>query len=261
MNIKRFLAILCVSAILMSFSACNSNKTSETNVTPEDNSSSTDISVTAAETHEEATDEKEEYSNKIYYVGDDIPADSYIINCTHSEYGMDVVIFPSESEYTDFQNTEKFTNGEFRNAVETHAWADFYLYEGEQAFITLKSGNIILLDDGMCEFTKYSTSNDDTLYSGIYIVGEDIQSNKYDIKCTSNYMQITIFENKEKYLEFHKSDRFTRGEQADAIQKHSLITEFIYNDSIVSADLTEGMIVMIEDGIGKYTIDEGPAIN
>lgn len=205
--------------------------------------------------------EDEIYSNKVYYVGDDIPAGNYAINCTKSEYGMDVVIFASKKDYESFKNAEQFTVGEYRRAVETYAWASFYVKENEFAYIGLKSGNVILLDDGMCEFNKHDTRSSATVYSGIYVVGEDIVAETLNIKCTTNYLQVTVFENSNKYTAYHKADRFTVGEESDAIEKYSSSSDNIYKDDITSVNLKDGMILMIDDGIGEYSVDEGPVIN
>lgn len=122
-------------------------------------------------------------------------------------------------------------------------------------------GYIILLDNGKCEFSKYDITSSQTLYSGIYVVGEDIGGEKINIKCTSENLQVALFGNKDKYLEYHKSNRFTVGEESDAIEKYSDSTAFVYTDDSTFANLEPGMIMIIEDGVGEYSIDEGPVIN
>lgn len=65
----------------------------------------------AEETDKEDTEDLDEevYSNKVYSVGKDIPAGTYVVNCSKSDYGMDVVVFATEKEYGNFQNAEQFT--------------------------------------------------------------------------------------------------------------------------------------------------------
>lgn len=270
MKAKKILAFLFASAVMMSFAGCGGkekiteNSVSDTNTavtnTTESTTSTTQVNTEQSENNTSQPIE-DVYSNKVYHVGEDLPPDTYVINCTISEYGMDVIVFESEKEYTDFQNANKTTNGKYRAAIEMYAWTDFYLNEDSNAFVNLKEGNIILLDNGKCEFTKHDTSSSNILHSGIYVAGEDINSAKIDIKCTSDWLQITIFENKYKYLSYHKTDRFTGGKEADAIEKNALSTDYIYTDNIASIDLEDGMILMIEDGTGEYSIDEGPIID
>ncbi|MCC8163330.1 MAG: hypothetical protein LIO86_09275 [Lachnospiraceae bacterium] len=125
----------------------------------------------------------------------------------------------------------------------------------------LKDGNIILLDDGMCEFSRFDTEESDTLYSGLYIAGEDIACEKMNIKCTSDYLTVTVFDSSDSYLAYHKTERFTIGEESDAIAEYAASNDFIYTDYSTYVNLQEGMILMIEDGTGEYSVDEGPVIN
>lgn len=265
MKAKKLFALICVGAMLMSLAGCgDQNSTSSMTsangtATSTENTSPLSEATSNAES-ENSTSVEDVYSNKAYLVGEDLPADSYIINCTISEYGMDIIVFESEKDFQDFENTDKITNGEYRAAIEKYAWVDFYLYEENSSYISLQNGNIILLNNGKCEFTKHDNLSS-TLYSGLYIAGEDITCGKLDIKCTSDYLQVTVFENKDKYLDYHTSSRFTNGEEDDAIEKYSISTDFIYTDNITSIDLSDGMILMVENGIGEYSIDDGPIIN
>lgn len=211
---------------------------------------------------EDSSDEEDNiYNNKIYYVGDDISEGSYVVNCTASEYGMDVVVFQSETEYAAFQNAEQFTVGEYSRAIEQNAWIDLHIEENESAYVSLKSGNIILLNKGMCEFSKYDANSSNVLYSGIYFVGEDIPACSIDIRCTTDYLQVVAFDSASDYLTYHKTDRFTIGKESDAIKANASSSDYIYQDGTTSVKLEEGMVLMIDDGIGEYSVDEGPVIN
>ncbi|MCC8046570.1 MAG: hypothetical protein LIP12_13925 [Clostridiales bacterium] len=219
------------------------------------------IETDVEEETENTTNSDEMYSNTVYCVGEDIPADSYVITCTNTDYSMEVVVFSDETEYDDFLKAEKNTVGKYRNALEAYAWTNYYLYEDEQIYVNLKKGNILLLDDGMCEFSRYTTETSSILYSGLYIAGEDIVCEKMNIKCTSDYLTVTVFDNTEDYLAYHKTDRFTVGEESDAIAEYSASNDFIYNDYSTYVNLQEGMILMVEDGTGEYSVDAGPVIN
>lgn len=253
---KKLLTLILVLVMALSLVACGGKKDNDEPVVNDEVQTEQDTTVDS-----ENTDEEEIYSNKIYYVGDDIPAGTYVISCTKSEYGMDAVIFKSETEYKAFQDAEQFTVGEYRAAIEQHAWANFYIEEGETAYIGLESGNIILLDEGMCEFSKHDALSSNVLYSGIYVVGKDINAGSLDIKCTTDYLQVVVFENAEKYTEYHKASRFTVGEESDAIETHSASSDYIYKDGNTSVNLKDGMILMIDDGTGEYSVDDGPVIN
>lgn len=250
---KKLSAILLAIIILLSLAACGNN--SEKPII------NNDVSSTENTQSPNNTETEEIYSNKVYYVGDDIPAGNYAINCTKSEYGMDILVFESEQKFKDFQGAEQFTVGEYQTAVETHAWANFYVKENEFAYIGLKKGYVILLDDGMCEFNKYDTGSSATIYSGIYVVGEDIAAGNLNIKCTSDRMQVTVFETKDNYVSYHQTDRFTVGEEADAIAKYALSSDYISKDKATSVNLKDGMIIVVDNGVGEYSVDNGPIIN
>lgn len=250
---KKLFAILLAIITLLSLAACGNN--SEKPII------NNEVSSTENVQKPNNTETEEIYSNKVYYVGDDIPAGNYAINCTKSEYGMDILVFESEQKFKGFQGTEQFTVGEYQTAVETHAWANFYVKENEFVYVGLKKGYVILLDDGMCEFNKYDTGSSATIYSGIYVVGEDIAAGNLNIKCTSDRMQVTVFETKDNYVSYHQTSRFTVGEEADAIEKYALSSDYISKDKTTSVNLKDGMILVVDNGIGEYSIDAGPVIN
>lgn len=190
---------------------------------------------------------------KILYAGKDIATGNYEIKCTDTSYAMDIVIFANEEDYKKFDAAERYTIGEFSKAVNAYSWADFEVKKDNKAYIQIKENYIIYLDKGSYEFNKCNISSSNELSSGVYIVDEDIDSGKYDIKCTSDSMEVTIFENAEKYNAYRKANRYTIGEAAEAIQNHSISSKYIYNGKTTSVELKSNMIMMIEDGNGEYT--------
>lgn len=250
---KKLIAILLAIITLLSLTACGNNA--------EKPIINNEVSSTENVQKSNNTETEEIYSNKVYYVGDDIPAGNYAINCTKSEYGMDILVFESEQKFKDFQGAEQFTVGEYQTAVETHAWANFYVEENEFAYIGMKKGYVILLDDGMCEFNKYDANSSTTIYSGVYVVGEDIAAGNINIKCTSDRMQVTVFETKDNYVSYHQTSRFTVGEESDAIKKYALSSDYIGKGKATSVNLKDGMILVVDNGIGEYSVDAGPVIN
>lgn len=259
-------AALFVAAMIFSLSACGSGSSDAPVVKNEPVISTEPTSPIVSPEGTDTTEQDAEsgsgyYSNKVYYVGEDIPTGSYIVSCTGTDYAMDVVVFACFEDYQSFQNANKYTVGEYSEAVELNAWANFYLEQDEKAYVGLRDGYIILLDDGRCEFSKYDVSAAQALFSGIYVVGEDINADKINVKCMSDYLKVTLFESKDKYLEYLKTSRFTVGEELNAINRYAESTDFIYTDDSTYAKLQDGMVVMIEEGIGEYSVDIGPIIN
>lgn len=256
---KKILSIAVLLVVAVVLVGCGDPNSADPIINDEVETSQ--VETVSKETDEGVSSEEIVYNNRVYYVGDDITEGKYVINCTKSKYGMDAIVFKTESDYREFQNAERYTTGEFKKAVEKFAWASFYIKETESAYISLESGNVILLDDGLCEFSKYDALNSNTLYTGIYVVGKDISSGGIDIKCTTDYLKIVVFENLGKYSEYHKADRYTIGQESDAIERYCLNKEFIYKKGSASVNLKDGMILMIDEGVGQFTADSGPIVN
>ena len=60
---------------------------------------------------------------------------------------------------------------------------------------------------------------------------------------------------------YHKTSRFTIGEESDAIDQYAETTDFIYTDDSTYANLQDGMVIMAEEGAGDYSVADGPIIN
>lgn len=257
---KKLFTALLAAAMALALAACGSGSDkpviNETGALAE---TAADAGQEDSAAPEEA--EEENYSNVVYTVGDEIPAGGYVVTCTGTSSVLEVTVFASQESYDDFQSADKFTNGDYRNAVEQYAWADSFLYEGEEFYVGLREGYIILLDEGRCEFTKYDPADGQTIYPGIYVVGEDLSAGKVNIKCTSEYMQVTQFADRDDYLGYHQTSRFTVGEESDAIEKYAVTSDFISADEITYANLQDGMVVMVEEGAGDCSAAEGPVIN
>lgn len=260
----KILSFLLAVAVLFCVAACNGSpeaRASEETGAPVVAEISSPDASEQSNKEPEAEDEDTYYSNVVYYAGEDIPTGGYIVTCTGTEDRMDVMVFAGSEDFEGYQNADKFTRGEHRKAVELYAWADFELAQDESAYIGLRDGYIILLDSGRCEFTKYDLSSSPTVYAGIYVAGEDIAAEKIDIKCTGEDLEATLFENKDDYREYHKMDRYTRGEESDAVEKYAKTTDYISTDESTYVALVDGMVLMVENGPGEYTADEGPVIN
>lgn len=256
----KLISALLAAAMTLALAGCGSGRSDK----PVINESEALPEVPAAAEQEASAapeDESETFSNVVYCVGDDIPAGGYVVTCTGTDSVLEATVFAGRESYDGFQSADKFTVGDYSSAVEQYAWADLFLYEGESAYIGLREGYFILLDAGRCEFTKYDPAAARTVYPGIYVVGEDLSAGKIDVKCTSDYMQVTQFASRDDYLGYHKTSRFTVGEESDAIEKYAAATDFVYRDESTYASLQDGMVVMVEDGAGEYAAAEGPVIN
>lgn len=251
---EKAIIVLLLLTMLFSVSACGTGSG--------ENSSTPDKSdAVSSKSDGSSSQETDYYSNKVYAVGADIPVGQYLINCTGTDYAMSIIVFSSDKEYKAFQNADQSTVGEFGKAVEENAWADFGLKKDDSVYIGLEKGNIILLDKGKCEFNKYDIQSDSTLYSGIYIVGDDIAAGSYNIKCTTQYLGLTLFADRDSYLGYHRASRFSNGDESDAKEEYADSVKYLYKDESYSVNLQDGMVLKMEDGAAQYEADSGPVIN
>ena len=103
------------------------------------------------------------------------------------------------------------------------------------------------------KLNKYDVNSSNILHPGVYVAGEDISSGNYDIKGTSSYMKVILFDNKDKYMDYLRAPRATVGEEGEAIQKYGT-SKSVSKDKTISINLQKGMIMKIEDGSGEYTV-------
>lgn len=193
-----------------------------------------------------------EYTNQIYYVGKDIDAGQYLLCCTGTNSSMDVVLFSDEKDHQAFREADPYTSGEFSTAFSQYGFVNFYMQQDEQVYISLQEGNVVYVGNGACTLEKYDLQNGQTFYTGIYKVGEDIAPANFKIQCLSDGMQITVFHDLDAYLKYQRAERFTVGEESEAIESFSDSTSYIYEGDNVSVHLQSGMVLMIREGSGTY---------
>lgn len=255
----KYLAAFLVAAMMLTLAACGADPTGKPSTNGsepiQDGSAATVPQTPDVEEETQAASESKNNSDTVYCVGTDMPAGSYLIRCTETGSQLEIIVFTSQENYDEFQQTDQFTIGEHKKAVEQYAWANFYLNPSDSAYVGLREGSIVVLRTGEFELTEYDPAASLTLYPGIYVIGEDFIPGTVQIKCSSDYMQVTLFENEDQYLAYHQASRFTLGEESEAIEMYAESTAFISSNDSTEADLQDGMVLMITDGVGNCTVD------
>jgi len=88
------------------------------------------------------------------------------------------------------------------------------------------------------------------MLQGIYCAGKDIAEGNYIFTCKSEYVDVLVFEDMEAYYNYHKSPRFTVGEETDAREQNAKSIAFIWKDENTALNIKEGNVVMISSGYG-----------
>ena len=200
----------------------------------------------------------------LYEVGVDIEANKYIITCTQADYELHVEVFENVKDYNNYINTNRSTIGAERKAMEENALLDFYICEQEKHYVDLYDGNIVLMEYGMgvfndIELEKNKLDKEEMWFdeisspicSGVYFSNKDILPSKYIITCTNGSMNVVVFDNKEDYLNYQRSSRFTYGEENDAIEEFSSSNIYLYSGDYTTVDLGDKSVLMIDDREGK----------
>lgn len=274
---KKHLSIILAFAILLLLAACG-----EKPINPNP-AQSEDVSTSSADNSSNISEEEQTTSGTdgrsgipvysgIYTVGDNLDIGSYTVTCTETSYALKVVVFDSIEAYNNYYAAERVTNGEELAAIEKNALADFYVQEDESYFLGLNKGQVVMFDDGegMLERIDLNSADiergslwfdDDNspLCTGVYFVGKDITEAQYKLTCTATdwSMEVTIFASTNDYLEYHKSSRFTNGEESDAIQQYSMNDIYVDEGDSCFVDLKEGYILMVKNGIGSLEMVGG----
>ena len=197
-------------------------------------------------------DTKELYCG-IYFVDSDIKADQYVLTCEEADYSMQVMIFESIDTYKNYHQTSRFTIGEENDAIEQNVLYDVYISPEEQCYLDLKDGYVVLTDSGKGTLNKLDAQTN-KVYSGMYLVGDNLEAAKYSLKCIDSHMQITLFESIDKYKAYHQTSRFTIGEESYAIEQNAISSDYIYGDRTLDINLQEGNILLIDGGVGELTM-------
>lgn len=112
------------------------------------------------------------------------------------------------------------------------------------------SGNLSEIDINDNSTAWYSDENIG-LCNRIYFIGNDLDAAQYLLTCTDSYMQAIVLENFDTYKAYHQSSRFTGGEESEALEKNTLLNEYVYEDNSITLNLKKENILLIKDGISS----------
>lgn len=242
---KSIFSALLVSILLLS--ACG-----QSDQPTQSNSSQDPVPSEAAESSvptPEIPVSDDSLGNGIYKTGDFIKAGKYIVTCTEADYALKIVVFETTDAYDQYNNAERVTNGEELAAIEQYALRDLYLKPEEKGFISLPEGSVLLLDEGRGLLEDFTS---DTFYSGAYFVGDDLEEGQYEFTCTEAEYGVSfiVFDTMQNYLDYHKTSRFTVGEENTAVEQFASTNEYLQEGDNYSVFLSNDSVVLLKDGAG-----------
>ena len=114
--------------------------------------------------------------------------------------------------------------------------------EGQQ-----KSGEAWFADD------------DSSITTGVYFVGKDMRADSYILTCTEAESSLCayIFDSADAYYNYHKSSRFTVGEEYDALHANIIMDAYLHPTESCMLNLQDGYVLMLENGRGMLVPESG----
>lgn len=84
----------------------------------------------------------------VYFIGDDLEAGQYEIQCTNTDFAMNLIVFADRQAYNSYYESNRFTNGEEDAAIEQNAETNMLLSKDDTQSIYLNEGSVLLLKYG-----------------------------------------------------------------------------------------------------------------
>ena len=196
----------------------------------------------------------------VYFVGRDINIGRYVIKCIEANWGMNAIIFENTDKYRAYKSAEKFTVGEEHRAIELNALVRIEIQEEESMYVGLETGMVLIIRNGVGQASlQNELSESDSefdLFTGVYFVGRDINEGRYVITCieSSWSMSVIVFEDMDKYRTYMSSERFTIGEENQAIEQNAMLSENIWEGDTLSIRLEDGMVLKVRNGTGTAVL-------
>ena len=198
----------------------------------------------------------------VYFVGKDLSAGNYILTCKQADWSMQVTLFESVEKYYSYFRTDRFTYGEENDAVEQNALANNFVYTDDSIALNVKDGYVVMIEGGIGSLVSASAEAAEpensvigssiTVLPGLYLPG-DLPADTYMLTCTeAEYgMEVTLFEDREAYDGYLAEERFTVGEERNAMEKHAQSNFYIDQGETVFIPLDEKMVLTIDHGTGQ----------
>lgn len=90
---------------------------------------------------------------------------------------------------------------------------------------------------------------DKRIPKGVYKVGDYIKPGTYVFQnlTETSYLKVVLFSSEESYDNYNKSERFTVGEESEAIEKNAWQDVYLNNGEAVYMNLEEGSVLVVDD--------------
>ena len=198
----------------------------------------------------------------VYIAGDDLRTGQYQLTCTETDWSMHVVLFASRSAYEEYHKTDRWTVGEERRAIEQFALAEYDLEKDETGYLGLQDGTVLMLENGKGKLSSWSklpqaaetvfNESAAAICTGVFVGGQDILEGQYTLTCTKAdwSMEVVAFENVDRYRSYHRTSRFTNGEEQAAIDTYAFSSSYVGEGESCYVNMKPGSVLVIRGGLG-----------
>ncbi len=106
--------------------------------------------------------------------------------------------------------------------------------------------------------TAWYKENSMLICGGVYFVGKDILAAYYGITCqTASFgMNVIVFDTENDYYSYHRSSRFTGGEESAALEAYASQNDYISEGKTVGLNLKDGNVLLIKNGIAELSYSD-----
>ncbi len=156
------------------------------------------------------------------------------------------------------ENTHKESDNLFNNVSGFEIPDDLFSGYEEANFVTEPETEALEKPDG-----NWFVADDSSITTGVYFVGKDMRADSYVLTCKEADYSLSayVFDSVDSYCNYHKSSRFTVGEENDALQANAMLMEYLYVDESCWLNLQDGYVLVLGNGRGTMIPESGAETN
>lgn len=217
---------------------------------------SSDNTETSNDTNIQPSSQETLLSTGTYVIGEDIDAGKYSFYATKGAGSLKIYL-----TYEDYKNDEygldAFLDFDILTDGASVGLLNEDIYTDSIYGIRLENEYCLVIEKGLeLQYEPTQSPPSDVLNVGIYIVGDDIESGKYDFTAIRGSGSIKIYNSYDEYLsDIYGFDAFADYDMKEKDASVGLLNEDIYSQSINNIRLEDGQCLFIEKGLKiKYSI-------
>ena len=184
-------------------------------------------------------------SDGVYKCGTDIMPGAYSVTIDGGDGWIDYLVFSSVDAYMAYQTSGATTIAEDSLARCQNAYSYTDIIDEAVGYIELDEGNVIIYTGEESTLTPW-TMDSGALYQGTYVVGKNFVEGSYRLTAADEHgIGICLFETIDDYTGYFSSNRFSVGDEQDALDAFASYQNLVYDDDEAVISVKNGQVMMI----------------